>query len=154
MEVTWFVVAVVSTLLVLLVCIVAISICLCRRGLNTRSNNVQQQNTSYSRKHQLHAIIISFHFLSNQANFNPRRSTGFFFCSSSADVRVQRSNETRFHDDASRSGKLAPPCGPTRVPPQHAGPGPPLLPGKVKHASANGGDADLVSQSQKDEWFV
>lgn len=71
MEVTWFVVAVVSTLLVLLVCIVAISICLCRRGLNTRSNNVQQQNTSYSRKRRL----CRFSF---RPNFNPHRSTDFF----------------------------------------------------------------------------
>lgn len=49
LEVTWFVVVVVSTLLLLLVCIVAVSICLCRRGFNTRpGNNVQLQNTSYS----------------------------------------------------------------------------------------------------------
>lgn len=88
----------------------------------------------------------------------------FFFCSST-DVRFERcydASETtvtaqRFDNDVDGAGKLAPPCGPTRVPPQHAGPGPPLLPGKVKHAaSANGGDAtaDLVQPSQKDEWFV
>nr|XP_022918973.1 uncharacterized protein LOC111427861 [Onthophagus taurus] len=47
LEMTWFVVLIVSTLLVLLVCIVAVSICLCRRGFNTRmSNNVPQQNYS------------------------------------------------------------------------------------------------------------
>lgn len=54
------------------------------------------------------------------------------------------------------AGKLASPCGPTRVPHQHAGPGPPLLPGKVRQLAApNSGDTDLqVSQNQKDEWFV
>ncbi|KAJ8982020.1 hypothetical protein NQ317_007728 [Molorchus minor] len=84
----------------------------------------------------------------------------------SADVRLQWGDETgRKHDNVNRNrrnshrttGKLVPPCGPTRVPPQHAGPGPPLLPGKVArqaHAPANGGDADHVTQSQKDEWFV
>lgn len=45
MEMTWFVVVIVSTLLVLLVFIVAISICLCKKGLGGR-NNVQQQNYS------------------------------------------------------------------------------------------------------------
>lgn len=52
LEVTWFVVVVISTLLVLLVCIVAISIRICRRGWTVRSGNgnVQQQNASYSRK--------------------------------------------------------------------------------------------------------
>ncbi|CAH0558313.1 unnamed protein product [Brassicogethes aeneus] len=50
LEVTWFVVVVISTLLVLLVLIVAVSICLCRRGFNDRQGNgtVQQQNASYS----------------------------------------------------------------------------------------------------------
>ncbi|KAJ8982021.1 hypothetical protein NQ317_007729 [Molorchus minor] len=49
LEVTWFVVVVISTLLVLLVLIVAISICICRRGWNSRSGNgtVQQQNALY-----------------------------------------------------------------------------------------------------------
>lgn len=79
-----------------------------------------------------------------------------FVCFSSADVRLQWSDETaELDDNAPRTGKLVPPCGPTRVPPQHAAPGPPLLPGKISHAPANGGDADLVTQSQqKDEWFV
>ncbi|XP_019873178.1 uncharacterized protein LOC109601377 [Aethina tumida] len=51
LEVTWFVVVVISTLLVLLVMIVAVSICICRKGWNSRPGNgtVQQQNSaSYS----------------------------------------------------------------------------------------------------------
>ncbi|XP_023310423.1 uncharacterized protein LOC111691584 [Anoplophora glabripennis] len=49
LEVTWFVVVVISTLLVLLVLIVAVSICICRRGWNARPGNrtVQQQNAPY-----------------------------------------------------------------------------------------------------------
>ncbi|KAI4466132.1 low-density lipoprotein receptor-related protein 2-related [Holotrichia oblita] len=48
LEMTWFVVLVVSILLILLVCIVAVSICLCRRGINNSrtSNSVPQQNYS------------------------------------------------------------------------------------------------------------
>ncbi|XP_048520871.1 uncharacterized protein LOC125503906 isoform X2 [Dendroctonus ponderosae] len=50
LEVTWFVVVLISSLLVLLVLIVAISICVCRRGSwnNSHGNSVQQQNASYS----------------------------------------------------------------------------------------------------------
>lgn len=50
LEVTWFVVVVVSTVLVLLVLIVAVSICICRRNCsNTRPiANAQQPNASYS----------------------------------------------------------------------------------------------------------
>ncbi|XP_060516746.1 uncharacterized protein LOC132696131 isoform X2 [Cylas formicarius] len=49
LAVTWFVVVVISTVLVFLVLIVAVSICICRRGWNSRSGNVvQQQNASYS----------------------------------------------------------------------------------------------------------
>lgn len=50
LEVTWFVVVVISTLLVLLVLIVAISVCVCRRGSwnNRHGNSVQQQNATYS----------------------------------------------------------------------------------------------------------
>lgn len=53
LEVTWFVVVVISTLLVLLVLIVLVSICVCRGGWNnTRSGNgsIQQQNAA-SRKY-------------------------------------------------------------------------------------------------------
>lgn len=66
LEVTWFVVVVISTLLVLLVCIVAISIRICRRGWNVRSGNgnVQQQNASYSRKWWLRPLYLSPLFLS------------------------------------------------------------------------------------------
>ncbi|XP_017772048.1 PREDICTED: uncharacterized protein LOC108559317, partial [Nicrophorus vespilloides] len=47
LEMTWFVVVVVSTLLLIAVCIVVVSICLCRRGLASRpGNNGQQQNYS------------------------------------------------------------------------------------------------------------
>lgn len=52
LEVTWFVVMVISVLLLLLVCIVAISICICRRGCYIGSGNGNvQQNASHSRKH-------------------------------------------------------------------------------------------------------
>nr|CAI5853574.1 unnamed protein product [Callosobruchus analis] len=47
MEVTWFVVLLISTLLVLLVMIVAVSICICRRGWHG-GRSIQQQNASYS----------------------------------------------------------------------------------------------------------
>lgn len=55
LEVTWFVVVVISTLLILLVLIVAVSVCVCRRGSwnNRHGNSVQQQNASYSRKFNL-----------------------------------------------------------------------------------------------------
>ncbi|XP_023028925.1 low-density lipoprotein receptor domain containing lost and found [Leptinotarsa decemlineata] len=51
LEVTWFVVVVISTLLVLLVLIVAVSICICRRGWNNANSGngtMQQQNATYS----------------------------------------------------------------------------------------------------------
>ncbi|CAH1130339.1 unnamed protein product [Ceutorhynchus assimilis] len=50
LEVTWFVVVVISTVLVLLVVIVAVSVCACRHGSwnNRHGNSVQQQNASYS----------------------------------------------------------------------------------------------------------
>lgn len=62
LEMTWFVVVVISTLLVLLVLIVAVSICICRRGWNARPGNgtVQQQNASYSCKWLTFALS---HFL-------------------------------------------------------------------------------------------
>lgn len=47
LEVTWFVVVVVSTVLVLLVLIAAAAICICRRNCNTRPT-AQQPNASYS----------------------------------------------------------------------------------------------------------
>nr|CAH7745367.1 unnamed protein product [Callosobruchus chinensis] len=47
LEVTWFVVLLISTLLVLLVMIVAVSICICRRGWHG-GRGIQQQNASYS----------------------------------------------------------------------------------------------------------
>lgn len=64
LEVTWFVVVVISTVLVLLVCIVAISIPICRRGWNVRSGNgnVQQQNASYSRKWWFPASLFNAAF--------------------------------------------------------------------------------------------
>lgn len=64
LEVTWFVVVVISTVLVLLVCIVAISIPICRRGWNVRSGNgnVQQQNASYSRKWWFAASLFNAAF--------------------------------------------------------------------------------------------
>ncbi|KAF5307741.1 hypothetical protein FQR65_LT06612 [Abscondita terminalis] len=125
LEVTGFVVVVVSILLVLLFLIAAVAICICRRGSNARPRNTTQQQNAS-------------------------------YSRNSANVRFQWSNETaRLDDNSSHTGKLVPPCGPTRVPLQHAAPGPPLLPGKISHAPANGGDADLVTQSQqKDEWFV
>ncbi|CAL7945677.1 unnamed protein product [Xylocopa violacea] len=51
------------------------------------------------------------------------------------------------HDPAA-AGKLAAPCGPQAR--AQRGPGPPLLPGKVR---SHGSDSD-ISSSQKDEWFV
>lgn len=62
LEVTWFVVVVVSTVLVLLVLIVAVSICICRRNCsNTRPiANAQQPNASYSCK-CTHSIIFVQH---------------------------------------------------------------------------------------------
>ncbi|XP_050306924.1 uncharacterized protein LOC126743748 isoform X2 [Anthonomus grandis grandis] len=50
LEMTWFVVVVISTVLVVLVLVVAISVCVCRRGSwhNRHGNSVQQQNASYS----------------------------------------------------------------------------------------------------------
>lgn len=62
LEVTWFVVVVISSLLVLLVLIVAVSICICRRGWHSsprRGNGtVQQQNASYSCKPSKHSHFI------------------------------------------------------------------------------------------------
>lgn len=114
--------------------------------------------------------FVAFKWLRREGNkkkvTSNLRYSLFFLLFSSTDVRLERRDDAsetaiataqRFDDHVDGAGKLAPPCGPTRVPPQHAGPGPPLLPGKVKHAaSANGGDAtaDLVQPSQKDEWFV
>ena len=106
-----------------------------------------------------------------------------FFCFSGTDVRLERAHgEAHYgqHDDAGRRhwgwlyvasltavGKLAAPCGPGRVPFAAAGPGPPLLPGRVGRAGAgvlaaqpvNGqGDAHApaanATTAQKDEWFV
>ncbi|XP_056646634.1 uncharacterized protein LOC130451561 isoform X1 [Diorhabda sublineata] len=51
LEMTWFVVVVVSALLVLLVLIVAVSVCICRMGWphsSSGNGTVQQQNASYS----------------------------------------------------------------------------------------------------------
>ncbi|XP_076546802.1 uncharacterized protein LOC117611637 isoform X2 [Osmia lignaria lignaria] len=50
--------------------------------------------------------------------------------------------------DPPAAGKLAAPCGPQAR--AQRGPGPPLLPGKVR---SHGSDSD-ISSSQKDEWFV
>ncbi|KAJ3653213.1 hypothetical protein Zmor_012477 [Zophobas morio] len=51
LEMTWFVVTVISTLLILLVCIVAVSICLCRKGWSSSARsgngNVPQPNAPY-----------------------------------------------------------------------------------------------------------
>ncbi|KAF7272817.1 hypothetical protein GWI33_014428 [Rhynchophorus ferrugineus] len=50
LEVTWFVVVVISTFLVLLVLIVGVSICVCRRSSwsHRSGNSIGQQNASYS----------------------------------------------------------------------------------------------------------
>ncbi|XP_012344568.1 uncharacterized protein LOC100863535 isoform X2 [Apis florea] len=64
------------------------------------------------------------------------------------DLRLgPRIGGNRCHDPAA-AGKLAAPCGPQAR--AQRGPGPPLLPGKVR---SHGSDSD-ISSSQKDEWFV
>ncbi|KAH1024069.1 hypothetical protein HUJ05_003629 [Dendroctonus ponderosae] len=139
LEVTWFVVVLISSLLVLLVLIVAISICVCRRGSwnNSHGNSVQQQNASYS--------CNSAHVRVEWPHGNKARSR-----------QHHNADRWRLTPCDADFGKLAPPCGPARVP-HAAGPGPPLLPGRVTAtpvvAPQNGG-SDAPSAQQKDEWFV
>ncbi|KAK7790341.1 hypothetical protein R5R35_003689 [Gryllus longicercus] len=126
MSLTVFVVSVVSGLLVVFACVVGVAVCLCRRGTNGRALPSAQQ---------------------------PPPAAGSF-----PYVRVERRGERRgvraaegcaaALPRAPTGGKLPSPCGPTaRV---QRGPGPPLLPGKVR---SSGSDSD-ISSSQKDEWFV
>lgn len=138
------------------------------------------QATDFARKINLNKcfIAILFYFEINIFHFHQKLPGGYvpdicsidkLNCCSGADVRLERAHgrqaERRQHHHTGRRrlasrdahvGKLAPPCGPTRVP--HAtGPGPPLLPGRVAAPPAvapqNGG-GDAPTAQQKDEWFV
>ncbi|XP_067002496.1 uncharacterized protein loaf [Anabrus simplex] len=121
MSPTNFVVVIVSSLLVLCACVVGLAVFLCRRSSNGRPL---------------------------QSGPQPPPAASFPY------VRVERRRDDGCEATLPRSyvcsagGKLASPCGPqARV---QRGPGPPLLPGKVR---SSGSDSD-VSSSQKDEWFV
>ncbi|XP_015596717.2 uncharacterized protein LOC107268439 isoform X2 [Cephus cinctus] len=147
MDMTWFAVALVSLVLSMTGLVTAAVFCFCRpraatpRHLHNAHNAQAHPPVSYP-----YVRIERSERRDANGDDNPKGQHGNF-------------GNTRTHGDhrehgnygghnPSAAGKLAAPCGPQAR--AQRGPGPPLLPGKVR---SHGSDSD-ISSSQKDEWFV
>ncbi|XP_068975008.1 uncharacterized protein loaf isoform X1 [Bombus flavifrons] len=147
MQTIWFVVALVFLILSVAGLVTVAVLCFCRQRATTPRHPHNAHNA------QTHPPV-SFPYV--RIERSERRPTGGHdhveghhgHAGSAGDLRLgPRIGGNGCHDPAA-AGKLAAPCGPQAR--AQRGPGPPLLPGKVR---SHGSDSD-ISSSQKDEWFV
>ncbi|XP_018400829.1 PREDICTED: uncharacterized protein LOC108778210 [Cyphomyrmex costatus] len=145
MQTTWFAIALVFLILSMGGLVTAAVLCFCRQRVPTPRHPHNAHNA------QSHPPV-SFPYV--RIERSKRRSTNGHDHAEGHNRYSGDPGELRLGDgsngghDPATAGKLAAPCGPQAR--AQRGPGPPLLPGKVR---SHGSDSD-ISSSQKDEWFV
>ncbi|XP_051174513.1 uncharacterized protein LOC127290152 [Leptopilina boulardi] len=140
METTLFAVAMIFVILSMVGIVAAGVLCFCRQRASTPGHI---HNAHNAQNHP--PVIFPYVWIERDVNRNAAGYDKF-----KGHIWIARPNWNRDNrgNDPSKAGKLAAPCGPQAR--AQRGPGPPLLPGKVR---SHGSDSD-ISSSQKDEWFV